>query len=473
MQHFEELTTYEIKKRLNLTKDTYLKQYKSGKINAEQYAKLTEEIDAQIQKLNGANVFKNISQAVKDYRAQVGLTGKDSVAAKEKLKAMFDVISDGANGANQLLGDVAAGLQEVGVGGEGMQNTFKKVQGIVSGAGQFAKGYATGNPIDMVSGSIKVLTSAISLFNNKDANLQKKIDGYKKELDQLGAAYKRLDQEVKNAVGEDIYTDQAAQIKNLQEQQVKLTQMRDAEAQKKKADQGKIDDYNNQISDIPNKIDDINKAVSQNLIQTTFKDLSKSLSDAFEEAFASGEDSAKRFEDVFNQVIVNAVKNSLQLKLLDPIISDFTDDLTQYAKDHENSVVGFDFDTWKKAIKEKGDLYTQGLEAIKDYLPDPNDDTSNTAKGQIEASITEDTATRLYGVFAGTQVGVLQVRDEVKALSASFAQSFTLARDHFNVTVQIEANTRRGADNTDGLLPALKEIIKNTKGDSLRGSGLG
>ncbi|MBB6109708.1 phage tail tape measure protein, TP901 family, core region [Mucilaginibacter lappiensis] len=472
MDHYDELTRGEILKRLELIKAGYQQQYKEGKLTADQLAKLMGDINSSINNIKGDNVFNRIKQAISDYRDQVKFTGKDSEGAKRKLLDLFSAISAGADGANQVIGALSSSFEQLGIGGQGLQDTLKNVQGMVSGLGTLAKGISTRNPIDIVTGSIGLLTSAISLFSHKDKDLQKKIDGYQKQLNALSQAYKQLDHDVASAVGESVYTDQEAQIKNLQAQQAKLTQMRDAEASKKRADQSKIDDYNNQIADIPNQIADINKSISQNLIQTTFKDLSKSLSDAFEEAFASGEDSAKKFEDVFNQVIVNAVKNSLQLKLLDPIINDFTNDLTEYAKQHDNSVVGFDFDTWKKAIQEKGELYTKGLEAIKDYLPDPND-TSSTAKGQIQASITEDTATRLYGVFAGTQTATLQVRDILSAQGKTIGDLYQTAQGNFAQLVKIEENTRRGADNTDGLIPALKEIINNTKGTSMRGAGLG
>ncbi|MBB6126967.1 phage tail tape measure protein [Mucilaginibacter lappiensis] len=474
MDHYDELTRGEILKRLQLIKNSYEQQYRDGKITADQLAKLMGDINSAINNIKGDNVFNRIKKAISDYRDQVKLTGKDSEGAKRKLLDLFSAISAGADGANQIVGALASSFEELGIGGQGLQDTLKNVQGMVSGLGTLAKGISTRNPIDIVTGSIGLLTSAISLFSHKDKDLQKKIDGYQKQLNALSQAYKQLDHDVASAVGESVYTDQEAQIKNLQAQQAKLTQMRDAEASKKKADQSKIDDYNNQIADIPNQIADINKSISQNLIQTTFKDLSKSLSDAFEEAFASGEDSAKKFEDVFNQVIVNAVKNSLQLKLLDPIINDFTNDLTEYAKQHDNSVIGFDFDTWKKAIQEKGELYTKGLEAIKDYLPDPND-SSSSARSEVAAALTEDTASRVYGVLAGTQVGVLQVRDVLKAgmAGASLGDIYHLAQDHFNVTVQIEVNTRRGADNTDGIAQTLKNIEKNTNGTSLRGAGLG
>ncbi|WP_183560693.1 hypothetical protein [Mucilaginibacter sp. SP1R1] len=472
MQHYDELTRGQILNRLEAIKAGYQKEYEEGKLNADQLAKLSADVNSKIANLNGADVFKKVTDAIKDYRDQVKLTGKDSEGAKEKQQDMFSSIAAAAEAVNEVIGELASSFEQLGIGGQGLQDTLKGVMGVVGGLGKISDGLAKKDPVAIITGSIGLLTSAISLFSHKDKDLQKKIDGYQRQLNSLSQAYKLLDAQVQNAVGESIYSDQDAQIKNLQAQQAKLTQMRDAEASKKKADQSKIDDYNNQIADIPNQINDINKAISQNLIQTTFKDLSKSLSDAFEDAFASGEDSAKKFEDVFNQVIVNAVKNSLQLKLLDPIISDFTDDLTEYAKAHDNSVVGFDFDTWKKAIKEKGDLYTQGLEAIKDYLPDPNDASQTTAQGQIAASITEDTATRLYGVFAGTQTATLQVRDILTAQGKTMGDLYQSAQGSFAQLVMIEANTRRGADNTDGLIPALKEIINNTKGTSLRGSGL-
>jgi hypothetical protein len=462
MQHYDELTRGQILKRLEAIKAGYQQEYKDGKINAEGLAKLLGDIDAQTAKLNGSNVFKRISQAIKDYRDQVKLTGKDSEAAKEKQAQLFDSIAAGAEGANEVISELSSSFEQLGIGGDGLQDALKNIQGLVSGLGTLSKGISTKDPIAIVTGSIKLLTSAVSLFSHKDKDLQKSIDGYQRQLNGLTAAYKLLDRQVANAVGNDIYTDQNAQIDNLIQQQAKLTQMRDAEASKKKKDQGKIDDYNNQIADIPNQIADINAAISANLIQGTFRDLSNSLSDALTSAFQAGEDGIAAMDASFDQFIGNAIKNSLKLAIFDKDVKEFTDSLTAFAKANNNSVVGFDFDSWKAKFNQDGAVFNAALAGSSQFFPVTKDgstgNTPTTLTGQISQTLTEDTATRVYGTLEGNRIATLQIVDLLKPISTGFADLFNIAKSNFDVAVQTEKNTRRGADNTDGLLPALKKI---------------
>jgi TP901 family phage tail tape measure protein len=402
MANYDAMTRGAILKRLEAIKDGYAKEYKEGKITAEALAKLTEQVNSQISRLNGENVFKRIVAAIKNYREQVKLLGKDSQGAKEAQQGMFDAIAGAAADANSVIGALADSFQQLGIGGEGLQDVFKNVQGVISGAGSIAKGIASGNPVDIVTGSIGLLTSAISLFSHKDKDLQKKIDGYKKELDALGRSYADLDRQVQNSVGESVYSDQQSQIDNLIKQQAKLTQMRDAEVDKKKTDEDKVQEFQNQIDSIPGQIQDIQQAISQNLIQTTFKDLSNSLADAFTEAFSAGEDAAGRFDDVFEKVIANAIKNSLKLKILDPIVKKFTDDLTTYAKANNNSVIGFDFESYKKQLQQAGELFNAGLKGSEEFFQasDTASNITSSAKG-IEA-ITTNQASAIDGLLRGS-----------------------------------------------------------------------
>jgi TP901 family phage tail tape measure protein len=479
VQEYDTLTRGTILKRLEAIKAGYQQEYAAGKISADQLAKLVGDVNSKIASLNGANVFKRISEAIKDYRDQVKLTGKDSEGAKEKQQDMFAAIAQGADDANQVIGALASSFEQLGIGGEGLQDALKNIQGLVSGLGTLSKGLASKNPVDIISGSIGVLTSAISLFSHKDKDLQKKIDGYQRDLATLGQAYKQLDRDVANAAGNDIYSYQADEIENLQQQQAKLIQMRDAEASKKKKDQSKIDDYNAQIADIPNQIADINKAISQNLIQGTFRDLSNSLSDALTSAFKAGEDGIAAMDKSFDEFIANAIKNSLKLAIIDKDANEFAKELTAYAQANNNSVIGFDFDKWKKVFEQDGAAYNAALAASSQYFPKTGDAATagsdvNSARGQIGAALTEDTASRVYGVLAGTQTGILQVRDLIIPMASNVANLYLVARDTFNVNVEIAANTKRGADNTDGISTTLKNIEKNTNPGigSLRGSGL-
>jgi tape measure domain-containing protein len=475
MQNFDAMTRGQIRERLEAIKKGYQDEYKAGKLTAEQLANLVGPINDGIAKLDGNNSFKQVTSAIKNYREQVKLLGKDSEGAKEAQKGMFAAMAQGAADINEVLGEVAGSLEQLGIGGEGLQNAFKNVQGAVDGIGKIGKGLATGNPVDVVTGSIKLLTSALGLFNTKDKKLQKQIDGYKDQIDSLSRSYAALDRAVNNSVGESFYTDSRKEIDNLMAQQKLLIAMRDAESKKKKSDKDKIAEYNAQIDEIPNKIADINKAISENLIQTHFKDLSNNLADALAEAFASGEDSAKAFDNVFRGVISNAVKNSLKLKILDPIIKKFTDDLTEYAEGNDNSVIGFDFNAYKDQLKAAGDLFSAGLKGSEEYFKSVGLDagTVASANGGIASkgitAITQETGGSIDGTLRAQYDITKQSNTQLVTLNKVTFDAFNIAKQNLDVAVQIQLNTLRTANNTDGIGPKLDKIITNTSSQSSRG----
>lgn len=475
MMNFDAMSRGAIIKRLEEVKAGYREEYKAGKLNAEQLKRLVSEIDDKISGLNGNNPFNRISAAIKNYKKQLETMPADSQAVKEAQKEMFAEIAAGAGSISTVIGALASSFAELGIGGEGLQDTLKNVSGVVDGLGGIAQGIASGNPVDIVTGSIKLLTSAIQLFNQKDKKIEKQITKYKEQLTSLGNAYKQLERDVANAVGNDIYNDQAQQIENLLKQQELLTKARDAERNKKKSDQDKIDEYNQQLNDIPNQIDDINKAISQNLIQTNFRDLSNALADAFTDAFKTGEDRAKSFEAVFNNVIANAVKNSLKLSILDPIVKKFTDDLTKYARDNNNSIIGFDFEEYKKQLKDAGELFNAGLKGSEEFFKESGiagGDANNSLKGSIKANLTEETGTILAGAFNGMKLSLFNIDGNIKAMLTANSAVYAITQQQLSILTGVYNNTLRTANNTDelarlaGMENALNSISKNT-GDSV------
>ena len=483
MHNYDAMTRDQIRKRLQAIKDGYRKEYEEGRLTAEQLANLVDEIDGNLDKLNGNNSFSRITTAIKNYREQVALLGKDSEGAKSAQQEMFAAMAQGAADINEVFGEVAGSLEQLGIGGEGLQDVFKNVQGAVDGIGKIGQGLATGNPVDVVTGSIKLLTSAIDLFNTKDKKLQKQINNYKDQLDSLGKAYNQLDRAVNDSVGESFYTDSAKQIENLKKQQALLIQMRDAEARKKKSDKGKIAEYNAELDEIPNKIADISKAMAENLIQTNFSQLSRNLADALSEAFASGEDSAKAFDDVFRNVIANAVKNSLKLKILEPTIKKFTDDLTKYASQNGNSVVGFDFNSWKDELKKAGDLFNAGLKGSEEYfkqigLDDSDSGSSDSALTKNVKQITSDQANALEGIMRGQYEQTKLVVSNTSLLNPinnRIGDLFNTAKQGLIYQAEIALNTANTVLELKNTNNKLDKVISNTKPDgfSTRGSGFG
>jgi hypothetical protein len=478
MQNLDAMTRGQILKQLQAEKDGYLKQYKDKLITAEFYAQKIAQINSIEDGLVGNNIFKGIENAIKRYKEakkafdQSG-SKEDATAVLNAKSDMYSKISEGASQVSGAIGDISSSLDELGLSSDQAKKSLNDVMGVVSGAGTLAKGIATSNPVDIITGSIKLLTSAISLFNNKDIKLQAKIDAYKNQLDSLGAAYAKLDRAVNNSVGESVYGDSKKQIDNLKAQQAALIGMRDTESKKKKADEGKIKDYNAQIDAIPGKIDDITKAISQNLIQTNFKDLSNNLADALASAFASGENSAKSFDDVFRNVISNAIKNSLKLKILDPIIKKFTDDLSAYAGTHDNSVIGFDFNAYKDQLKAAGDLFSAGLKGSEEYFKSVGLDSGSAAKSggitaQIATSITQDQASELTGLYRAQYDITKQSNGQLINLNKTAFDAYGIAKQNFDVAVQIQVNTANTVVELQNAVVELKAINKNTTAQSSR-----
>lgn len=476
LENIDAMTRQKAIEGLNKAIAVYRDQYRQGYITAKEYYDKVGELEGNIDSLNRNNIFKTIENAIKRYKqakkefeeALDPDSKKDKTIAFEKAQTnLYDQISSGASSATEVINSLGSSLQELGIGGEDLQNTLKSVTGALDGIGSITKGIASGNPVDIVTGSIKLLTSAINLFNTKDKKLEKQIKAYKDQLTSLGNAYKQLERDVQNSIGESIYTDQAAQIENLREQQVLLTKARDAERDKKKSDQGKIDEYQNQIDSIPGQIEDIQKAISQNLIQTTFKDISNALADAFTDAFQAGEDGIQKMDDVFNNFIANAIKNSLKLKLIEPIIAQMTKDLTQYAQGNNNSIVGFDFSAYKESIAKAQKEFVGVLNANKEFFDTTTSTSgSSSTSNRITDAVTETTASRVEGAFNGMRMVQLQTNVLLSAQGKTLGDLYLIASNNFAIHQKIEANTRRGADAGESALPLLRSIADNTK-DSL------
>lgn len=462
MENMLGMTKQAVLERLAIIKAGY-EQDKT--LTPAQKANLTGMVDNKVAEVKGSdNPFSKAITSIREYRKAVGEGKKDTLEGEAASKKMFGAIGEAAQASAQIFGDVTGALQNLGIGmDEYTQATIKNVTDILGGVAELAKGIKSVDPVSIVSGSIKILSSAIDLFNVKDKRLNRQIKAYQADLDSLGKAYKQLERDVQNAVGNDVYSKQSEEIANLQAQQQKLIAMRDAESQKKKKDQGKINDLNNQIDEIPNKIADINASISQNLIQGTFRELSNSLADALTSAFKSGEDGIEAMNKSFDDFIANAIKNSLKLAILDEPIKQFTDELTKYAQGHGNSVVGFDFEAWKKKLDAAGDNFNKGLEESKDFF---KGDESQTSKGklagQLQADLTEKTGSLFLGVARSSYEQQKIMVELQSQTSLTLGQMYAIATKHLQSALNTEANTLRGANNTDGIGDKLDKIVANT-----------
>ncbi|WP_316743812.1 tape measure protein [Pedobacter antarcticus] len=474
--NYDRMSRKAILDNLRTQKQAIQEALDTGDIDPKAGADKINAIDNAIDNLSANEGFNRVEGAIKKWRIAVEKFGKSSEQAKGAFRVL---ILESSVLANKLVGDIesiGSSLQDAGIGGEGLQRVFKNVVGIVGGAAQIAQGIATGNPIGIVAGSIKLLSSAIDLFNSKDRKLNRQIEVYKEQLDSLGKAYAKLERDVNNSVGESYYTDSAKQIENLKQQEAELIKARDAEASKKKSDKSKVQEYNNAIAEIPNKIEDINRAVSQMLLQSNFKEFSQNLSDALVSAFEAGESGIDAMNDTFDNFIKKAVANSIQLKVIQPIIDDMMKEAGDYAKGNDNSILGFDFNKWRELLAGVTNKSTQLLEeAYKGLGLEKGEGPKTSLKAEISEKLTEATGTELTGIMRGQydltkQIVVLNTERNTLLLpiSKGIGDFLSIARSNLDVAIKNERNTFRIAENTEGMGTKLDKIISNTSSQSSR-----
>jgi len=403
--------------------------------------------------------------ALKKYREQVQLYGKDSDQAKQAQKDMFTALASDLKNAQQIIGDVNGLLGSIGAS-DGLQNTVNQIGNLVGGMGELAAGIASGNPISIISGSIKTLTSALDLFNTKDKKLQKQIDAYKGQLDNLGKAYDTLQRRISNSVGENYYSDSDKAIANLKEQQRILAEMARAEEDKKKTDKDKVRGYYDEIDSINKQIEDIQKSITENLVQTTFKDLSASLADALVTAFEAGESAVDSLDETFDKFIKNALVNSLKLKMIEPIVNDMVNQLADYMKSNNNSLTGFNFAVWKDKIDGAGTEFTKTLEEAYKQLGLSKDGTSTSGglKGSIQRELTESTASELTGLARSQTELLKRSFDESKSQGITMGKQLAVAIDQLTALNAIQVNTGETVKRLDTAVSELQSINKSLGG---------
>lgn len=451
---------------------------KAGTLTQEEYLEWQNKLLEANDRLATRDPFSALSSSIKKYIKLL----KDSNAEEADKVALLNQIAGQASATfsdmNAIVGSLAEGFETIGIGGEGLQETLTKVQNVLGGLSELGQGIASGNAASVITGAIKTLTSVIDLFNTKDKRLQKQIEGYSKALKALEVQYDALQRKIDDSVGKSYYDDSEAAINNLQEQIKNLTAARDAESNKKKKDKEAIEGYNDAIRSAQYAIEDIQKAISENLLQTNFKQLSDNLANALLTAFEAGENGIEAMNKSFDQFIKNALANSLKLKLIEPLMKKMTEELTSYMMKNDDSLVGFKFDGWREQLDKAGGDFSKALEEAYKGLglkPEGDPSKSSSLAGIIGQSLTEDTANKWMGIQLNIYTITKNHFAESQLQSRMIQTLINIATKNLDAALGTQRNTAAAVDRLDVAVGHLATLVSNTKPqyDLARNKGLG
>lgn len=300
----------------------------------------------------------------------------------------FNMISDG----------VITVMDQLGMLTEEEKQTANEVMGAVGGAGQLALGIATGNPIDIITGAVNLLTNAISLFDKKSKDIAKKQKEHKKNLDDLAHAYTNLQREVDKALGTDVYKKQKEAIANLRKQIAENERLIALERQKKKKKQNQEDiaAWRAEIDALKGEIDDTIQSITEDLAQTNARDLARTLADALVSAARTGEDAFTAMGDVINDVLRNAVVNALSKRFLEKQMDEATEYLAGAMGDGKLS--DYEKRRFEEMIRNAGTAFNTALSAYDELFASESEASRRSAaKGIAQAS--QDSIDELSGTI--------------------------------------------------------------------------
>ena len=379
---------------------------------------------------------------------------------KQGLKDTFASVSSTIDFIGGTFDSVVGGMKKMGITmDEETEHVLGDISEMMSGAGQVAEGIATGNPLSIIQGSVSFLSSAFDLFNNRDRKAERAIKNHEKSVTRLGRAYTALQHAVDKALGETVYQNQSAMIRNLRQQQQHVNDMIEAEKGKKHTDWDRIEEWQEQIAEKGREIEDIIDEITKSITQTDAKSIADELGDALVEAFTDGTNAAKAFDKIAGDVMRNAVLNALKMQFLEQPLQDAIKRLQRdmgFDAEGNGSFDGLtkaEQDRFRNAVKQAGANFQEAFKVYEDLFNELNKHDPSTLSGAIKGASQES-----IDLLAG----------QANAVRMNQATSLDLLRQQLIQISQINANVGVIAER----LLSIINMISTPISDGLRGQGI-
>lgn len=419
-------------------------------LSPEDFKVIQDKIKELKNEIKERNPFKALTDGFKDLKKAAN--DQDKMAA---LAGMFDSAGKAGNQLKGIISDVTSTLEALGVEGtEEIGHAIQALDGLASGAQDAIMGYMSGNPVQMVAGTVKAIGSVVNFFAGaNDRRAERSIKKHQENVKNLTSAYKELEWQISKALAGNVYKHQQASIENMKQQQRELQGMIRAERSKKKTDHGKIKEWQEQIKELNRSIEDTIDGMKKSLLDTDVKAIASQLGDAIVGAFESGKDAATAWGDTVKNVVNNLVKNMLIQKVLQEPIDKIISKYTSKWVDKNGVFKGFDvvIGDIDRLSGELGGLYPQleqAINALKEKLNLSALDNDTSLTGAVK-SVSEETASIVAGQLNAMRINQGEANNILRqqlATLAVIAQNTSYNRFLAEIHKELKAINSSGAD---------------------------
>lgn len=390
---------------------------------------------------------------------------------EEQAKAKFsksvtditDVVSTMANSFDAL-------FEALSGSDANLENTLD----IVSNIGQAVGSYYSGNYAGVVSGAMGALTGVAKLFSN-EGKIDKEIARQERAVNSLQHAYEKLKKSMDDAFDtQRLYEYNKKSVDALKKQQKAYQAMINAERGRKKPDEGKIQEWEQQIDDLNTTIQELGESMTEALggfgSQSNYKSAAEAFSEAWVDAFNEGSDALEalnnKFDEYFNTMLTKQLMNRATSKYIQPILEAFDKAVSEGSEGGNNGL-----DVTKKELEGIKELKDKNLALFNEYAKNlmdvlnvkPTGSSNISALQQGIQSVTESTAQALESILsslryyvATQQADVRIIRDTLLEKLGNSISAITQDTSSSPVLIELRLQTTILTDIRDTLASCVK-----------------
>lgn len=390
---------------------------------------------------------------------------------EEQAKAKFsksvtditDVVSTMANSFNTL-------FEALSGSDANLENTLD----IVSNIGQAVGSYYSGNYAGVVSGAMGALTGVAKLFSN-EGKIDKEIARQERAVNSLQHAYEKLKKSMDDAFDtQKLYEYNQKSVDALKKQQKAYQAMINAERGRKKPDEGKIQEWEQQIDDLNTTIQELGESMTEALggfgSQSNYKSAAEAFSETWVDAFNEGSDALEalnnKFDEYFNTMLTKQLMSRATSKYIQPILEAFDKAVSEGSEGGNNGL-----DVTKKELEGIKELKDKNLALFNEYAKNlmdvlnvkPTGSSNISALQQGIQSVTESTAQALESILnslryyvATQQADVRIIRDTLLEKLGNSISAITQDTSSSPVLIELRLQTTILTDIRDTLASCVK-----------------
>lgn len=444
----------------------------------QEYNELTKIKDADENVVSALKLKLATNKGIRDsLKSQLNLTDEQIaklgtiMTEEEQAKAKFsksvtditDVVSTMANSFNAL-------FEALSGSDANLENTLD----IVSNIGQAVGSYYSGNYAGVVSGAMGALTGVAKIFSN-EGKIDKEIARQERAVNSLQHAYEKLKKSMDDAFDtQKLYEYNQKSVDALKKQQKAYQAMINAERGRKKPDEGKIQEWEQQIDDLNTTIQELGESMTEALggfgSQSNYKSAAEAFSEAWVDAFNEGSDALEalnnKFDEYFNTMLTKQLMNRATSKYIQPILEAFDKAVSEGSEGGNNGL-----DVTKKELEGIKELKDKNLALFNEYAKNlmdvlnvkPAGSSNISALQQGIQSVTESTAQALESILnslrfyvATQQADIRIIRDTLLEKLGNSINAITQDTSSSPVLIELRLQTTILTDIRDTLASCVK-----------------